>query len=252
MAPSPWSWHTVKDDENTIYDFAVVARHEVDDKPMQFKPVHSNERAFCWVDGSEAIFRREIGRQINVHTQRDRALGRAAEPKGEQSRGAVFQYDALAAGEELAGIILTETMDDATLLARLLATVTELGGSHNSGYGRIEIITGPVATGDAWREVPGNAANIAAGTSFVVMFLSDAIVREHETGQYALDVADELGRCLDAKLSPIAPPREDDEHEQRGVRRMSAVGGFNRTWGLPLPQAQAIARRQCLCFRRRS
>lgn len=236
MLPTPRSWFTVKGEESPVYDFAREIRSEIDDEPRQFSGVAGGAQPFCLVTGDEVCFHAPQ-RRVTVHTQRERAKGRATEDSG-----AVFQYEALAEGEIFAGYVLAEHPDDASLIASLLNRTLRLGGSSNSGYGRVDVTVEKSIdlTKERWREVPGSATPIAPGEPFVVTLLSNTLVRDHNTGQYTTDLKPALEDALGVALQTMQTP-DALEKEQRSGWSTEEVGGFNRTWGLPLPQAQAIS-----------
>lgn len=241
--PLPWSWLNVKDAEAQIYDFALAERREVNGQPVQFKAARGGDGMFCRVtrsaSGATVIRHEGKGREIKVHTQRNRMFGRALSEEQARAlkveRGAVFQYDALASGETYVGAVLAEDDADLALLAHLLPMTLSLGGSHNSGYGRVRVtvLGEPVAD---WRETGEPALDIPAGQSFVVTLLSDALLRDPATGQRTLDPAAALSAALGVTLTPAAAGVSG-----RSTARARNVGGFNRAWGLPLPQAQAVS-----------
>jgi CRISPR-associated protein Csx10 len=63
--------------------------------------------------------------------------------------------------------------------------------------------------------------------------LSESILRD-EYGQHTLDPLPALKRKLGERY-------ELTMNEERSFRKIEIVGGFNRKWGLPLPQVNAIA-----------
>ena len=237
MLPTPHSWFTVKGEDQPVYDFAQNVRVEVDGQIEQFSAVANEARAFCWVNGEHVYFY-SPQRRVSVHTQRDRPKGRARE-----GAGAVFQYDALEIGEQFTGMVLVDEKSDVDLVKPLLSHVSTLGGSSNSGYGRVRIDVGESIdlTEDSWRETPGPIASVAAGQPFVVTVLSDTLVRNQKTGQYTLELKSVLQETLGVELGILSSPEDtESEEEQRGARHIREVGGFNRTWGLSLPQSQAV------------
>lgn len=227
--PTPLSWFAPKGQDAPLFDFAVKTRFQLDGRPTQFQAV-AGEHPFCQIQAGEVSYWKP-GRQVNVHTSRDRRKGRALDKSG-----AVFQYDALAAGEQFGGLVLAETDTDGELLAGLLQQVTILGRSGNSGYGRVEIEVDPDWSKESWREVGGSIAGIPAEVPFLVTLLSDTIVRDPQTGQHSADLVPTLQELLQVELSYAAV----GDPEQRGTRRVQEVGAFNRTWGLPLTQAHAL------------
>ncbi|MGB9753771.1 type III-D CRISPR-associated RAMP protein Csx10 [Roseiflexus castenholzii] len=227
--PVPRSLFAVKDDETCVYDFAHKVIHELNAEKAQFVAAAKESQPFCWIDGNEMYFIAPQ-RRINVHTSRDRLMGRATE-----ASGAVFQYDALEEGQTFAGWVLADDDSDGEMLQSLLQDVQRLGGSSNSGYGRVSVEVGDLL--DPWRETPGQAQDIAAGQPFIVTLLSDALIRDPATGQNTWDVRFALQALLGVAVEYVQP-KEDEE--RRSVWRMEEVGGFNRVWGLPLQQAHAI------------
>ncbi|MDW8233852.1 MAG: CRISPR-associated RAMP protein Csx10 [Roseiflexaceae bacterium] len=232
--PVPRSLFAVKGDETRLYDFAHEVIREVNGEKAQFVAVARDSHPFCWIDSDEMYFVAPR-RRINVHTSRDRLMGRATEESG-----AVFQYDALEEDQTFAGWVLVEADEDVNLLTSLLQNVQRLGGSSNSGYGRVSVeIDDPVdVVQRRWRETQEPIQGIAAGQPFTVTLLGDALIRDPATGQYTWDVRPVLQEVLGAAIEYV---QQEGGEERRSVWRVEEVGGFNRTWGLPLPQAQAIA-----------
>lgn len=157
--------------------------------------------------------------QVNVHTQRDAVRGRAT-----TEAGAVYRYIALPAGMKLQGIVLTQNEADAKTLKDLLGAKILLGKARTAGYGHAKVETAPLPEG--WRET-GQGLNVAQAV--IITLLSPAIVRD-ENGQYSLDISPALSARLGKTVKINAP-----------MRRAEIISGYNRTWGLPLPQAIAIA-----------
>ena len=158
--------------------------------------------------------------QVNLHTQRDAEKGRATEDSG-----AVFRYIALPAGLILEGAILTENETDAGKLKTLLENKSiQLGKARSAGYGRVSIETRPIK--ENWREA--EAPPLQASKTFTLTLLSPALLRD-KNGQFGADVKNALTAHF-GEISTI-------EIEQK----TELVGGFNRKWGLPLPQQVAIS-----------
>jgi CRISPR-associated protein Csx10 len=158
--------------------------------------------------------------QVNVHTQRDAVRGRAT-----TDAGAVYRYIALPAGMKLQGVVLTQNSEDAqTLEALLKGKSILLGKARTAGYGRVSIKTAPLDKN--WREIDQSFAPSETST---LTLLSPALVRD-ENGQFSLEIEPALKAHLgeQIKLTQVH-------------RRPEIIGGFNRKWGLPLPQVTAIA-----------
>ena len=242
--PTPRSLFHVEGEESPIYDFALEVIDAVNEETVQFVGAARDSQPFCRIDDSN-IFFISPKRRINVHTQRDRVKGRATEVSG-----AVFQYDALEEGQTFAGWVLVDKDDDVELLSSLLRHIYRLGGSSNSGYGRVTVAVDAPQNIQVWREIPKQIVPIDAGETFVVTLLSDTLVRDPNTGQYTWDLRPALQQLLSVEIEHIHPIA--GEEEQRSVWRLDEVGGFNRAWGLPLPQAQAIVGGSVFVFRARS
>ena len=189
------------------------------------------EGRFVWIESEKSEIAPLFSptRQLNVHTQRDARFGRAT---GEA--GTIYRYNALAAGLQLRGVILT-TDDGAGQFEKLLRGATlSIGRARNAGYG--EVLVKEVEILDYWRETETyeSAGEINAGDQLQITFTSDALLRD-ENGQSTLNARTAIAARLGVlptslTLLPI-------------FTRISSkvVGGFNRKWALPLPQAIAIA-----------
>lgn len=158
--------------------------------------------------------------QINVHTQRDAMRGRST-----TEAGAVYRYVALPAGMQLQGAILTDNSTDAQKLKELLDSRSILlGKARTAGYGHAKVKFSPLPEG--WRET-GQSLNVTQKVALTL--LSPAIVRD-ENGQFSMDLAPALSARLGKKVTLGAVHRKAE-----------IISGFNRIWGLPLPQVIAIA-----------
>lgn len=157
-------------------------------------------------------------REIRVHTYRDRHAGRPTE-----NLGALFQYDSLAAGQWFAGAVISPSQEVAQSIKDLLADSDYiLGGSSSAGYGLVRLVGAQVDLN--WQETHGRIRPIKSGTQVVITMLSDAILRDAQ-GAPSHDIVQGTDLPLDTK---------------RYFVKMSMVGGFNRTWGLPLPQEWTV------------
>jgi CRISPR-associated protein Csx10 len=219
MLPTPLAWKTYKDDPNHkrgIVNFskAVISDPKVKKAPFPFYSVKD-----------DVVIKVKQQWQVNVHTQRDAVFGRA---KG-QGKGTVFRYEALPAGLHLQGVILADNEDDVTKIKELLQGSILLGKARTAGYGQAEVKVGENLS-PGWREDEYSEAPAGRVNEFQVTFLSDAILRD-ENGQLTLD----LLPALKAKL------KVEDLEVKNTFCQMEIVGGFNRQWGLPLPQSQAVA-----------
>lgn len=226
--PIPLAWQIQKGTDRPIYDLSVDPEPDVEgeDEP-QPKPL---SKSFCLLS-DDGVTLYEPEKRVNVHTQRDRKMGRATEGKG-----AVFRYEALAPGQTFCGVILCADETAADTLAPLLNNGTLLmGGSKNAGYGLVEI--GQVNRDANWSETPAPDTSLG---KLVITLLSDAILRDAD-GQYTGFLTSEM---LSEHLGVRVTLDRDCTHARHGV-----VGGFNRKWGLPLPQTPVARAGSVFAFR---
>lgn len=213
--PTPLAWKTYKDDESTgVENFA----HSIKSNP---KLKNASFGFYTLKDGT--VYKVKHEWQVNIHTQRDAVLGRA-----NTGKGAVYRYEALPAGLHLKGAVLTDTKEDAETLRKLLEPGSILlGKARTAGYGRARIITGDLDA--AWREDDTFPLPAGSVKEFTLTFLSDALLRD-DNGQNTMDPLPALKKLLQVK----------DLKVKSAFHKKEVVGGFNRQWGLPLPQGQAL------------
>ena len=230
--PRPQSWFTEKnqvvDDLGTFYDFTVLTN----DPLAQAKQLKAE---FCYFDvpfepldeedeESEPAPSPDVelfspAREVNVHI----AL---VDQNLRTDKNKVYRYDALAAGEVLAGAIIAPDDFDLEPLQTLLAENPDLflGGAHTAGYGHVQV--GALTLVENWTEYePADTADDVV----IVTLLSDTILRGPD-GQFSAD--------LDGKLADLL--KAPDLQAERKYQRVGLVGGFNRKWGLPLVQTWAL------------
>lgn len=219
--PVPASWRKKKYGDDAVgYDDAVRAGEPSTTEKLSsisgfadYIPMSQSENI-----GHAAIYKPE--RVINVHTQR------ARRSPDEQL---VYRYDALAADQTFEGLILCAADDDAAVLYELMSHKQQIhiGGARNAGYGLALIEPTLHSIHDEWREV-----NHRLDSTIILTLLSDVILRD-EQGQYApnynglTQALERHGISFDCDYVAL---------------QTTLVGGFNRKWGLPLPQTPALKR----------
>ncbi len=233
--PAPLSWHREKGEPSPLRDFAVEDIPENDSRQWRGVP------GKFWAPAGTGAGRLVAPlRHLAVHTARNRRLGRPQEPalaRPGEDPGAVYRYDALAAGQTFSAAILCE---DAAPLLPLLNGTLVLGGSRNGGYGSA-VIESADEKDVSWRET-GEVEGPAPEGLLIVTLLSDALLRD-AGGQFVAD-ANVVARAIAERLNVERLERRD------AFLRGTIVGGFNRKWGLPLPQASAVAMGSVFAFER--
>lgn len=243
--PCPLSWQVKKGEAEPIYDFAVAEPPRGGGADAQWQPVSSGTR-FCVVDAPRAAPGDEEAREedadyertpaavclarplfsINVHTARDREYGRPRE-----ASGAVYRYQALAPGQTFAAAVVCDPRD-AEFLQTLLSGTVQLGGSRSAGYGRA-ILSGVTLEKPGWREVGGQLPGEVCDPLMVTL-LSPALLRDAAGGGQFVAEPEAVRAAIAARLETSALKLE------KAFLRGQVTGGFNRAWGLPLPQALAV------------
>ncbi|MBW4603976.1 MAG: hypothetical protein KME29_31530 [Calothrix sp. FI2-JRJ7] len=226
--PVPLSWLKIKDDkysrygEMNVYDFSYRRHNE----NLSYKSL--DEGFCCIVDDDRDIILYQEGRHINIHNMRNRKKG-----KGIDGSGAVFRYDALLAGQTFQAAIICDNSDDVEKIKPLLEpSQVWLGGSQSAGYGYIEIDN--VEEFDNWSEL-GIDASLRGGRKLLrVTLLSDLILLD-KWGHYIVNPEAELVTELLQEYLDVGLELQDS------YTSTVLVGGFNRKWGLPLPQVPAFA-----------
>lgn len=190
------------------------------------------ERGFCLADYSYITVYQEK-RRINIHNQRNRQRGR-----GNEASGAVFRYDAIDAGQTFQAVVLCASEQDAKTIKSLLEPEKKtekinawVGGSQSAGYGHVTIELLPDE--DNWNEVKIDwEERIDRQNNLTITLLSDTILRD-ECGQHTTE-PEELVKLVTEALGVRL--KHLDTYSSSTI-----VGGFNKKWGLPLPQAPAFA-----------
>jgi CRISPR-associated protein Csx10 len=232
--PVPLSWFKDKDaklpepDERgsmPIYDRAI--EYELPNEDITPKRVEQN---FCTVCDQSVVLYSEK-RRINIHHFRNRKKG-----KGIKEQGEIFRYDALDAGQTFQAVILCQDKDLLDIIQRLIPDKTNiwLGGSQSAGYGKTQI-KDIKSLSDNWREVDNPFENRANGKKLNITLLSDIILR-NEWGQAVAD-----GNLIKAAIEETLGINLAQPKSVVIYGGSTLIGGFNRKWGLPLPQLPALS-----------
>lgn len=242
--PVPRSWYKDKGVEfsettdEDVYDFSKIP---VDEREENLSPKLLKED-FCTVEDKDVLFYR-VKRRINIHNQRDRKKGR-----GTEANGAIFCYDAIDAKQTFQAVVLCDSEEDKKIIEFLLEPeYIWLGGSQSAGYGHTIIQLVP--NDSDWYEVGiAPQERIERNEDLTITLLSHTIVR-NDCGQVVADpevLRHLLSKLLavDIQFKKIKYTNELGEQKEieDGIHASSTiVGGFNRKWGLPLPQTPALA-----------
>jgi CRISPR-associated protein Csx10 len=219
--PTPQSWRQLKDQENCVID---LSSSEAADDEESLERMGSK---FCSVL-SETIYLHQEQRRINIHNQRDRHKGRAT-----KNNGQIYKYESLEKGQTFQAVILCEREENGQTLQQLLeqSPILRIGGSQTAGYGKVRVSNIDVSKSSDWQEVDIPIDDRDHSGICRITLLSDAIMC-NDSGQYVVEPPTELMADLLRIPMPSLPMSY-----MNGI----TVGGFNRKWGLPLPQVCAIA-----------
>ena len=252
--PVPRSWFKCKDHELTkdepidIYDFAdedtkdkVTIPDSEDEDPILKSPKSLGDSLWNIEGGIVRLY--STARRINIHNQRDRSKGRSTKDQIDlvtkkvmrKGEGEIFRYDAIDVGQTFQSVILCETDEICGEILKLLQSKDDiwLGGSQSAGYGHCKISN--VQPPDSnWNEVNIPVAKRTSQDNLVITLLSNAILRD----EYGQPVAKpNLVKCEIEKILEIT-----DLPEVKPIYASNEnIGGFNRKWGLPLPQVPALS-----------
>ncbi|MFN6540720.1 MAG: RAMP superfamily CRISPR-associated protein [Nostoc sp. EkiNYC01] len=244
--PVPLSWYKNKDEENSSADVLDLSQYIPEKSSLK----RISEK-FCVVNESQVIFYEEQ-RRINIHNLRDRTKGRSSpikrNPNNNQviqdGEGAIFRYEALDSGQIFQAVILCEDNDRDTIESLLKPGDIWLGGSQSAGYGHAKIIqihTDKVDTnkGEEWSEIDIKIQNRVNRQKLIITLLSDTIVR-NDYGQVSVDPLS-IKQAIENKLEEKLKLEINLPQPASIFISSTVVGGFNRKWGLPLPQVTALS-----------
>jgi len=215
--PIPLSWRMEKSDreanDHSVWDFAL------EKEPLE-SPVHVPHE-FCRVDEDEeeiVVTFTHAKREVRYHNASPQRMSKR------KDSSTVFRYEAIAAGQRLCGVILGEE-EALEEIKDLLSQepLAHIGRSRSAGYGAILIEE--VTLVENFREFNPYGDNREDG-KVILTLLSDTILRHPKTGQWTDDLTLILGK--------------ESWSWQDAYYGTTVVGGFNRTWRLPLPQAVAL------------
>ncbi|MEG4801784.1 type III-B CRISPR module-associated Cmr3 family protein [Microcoleus sp. ARI1-B5] len=218
-----------EDSPTEIYNFIQLASPHRPDSPKRL------DDKFCIIDESGSISLYKELRRINIHNQRNRQKGR-----GTNSSGAVFRYDAIDAGQVFQAVVLCNFQEDADTIKSLLKPANNaetinawIGGSQSAGYGHVTVELLPDE--NTWTEIKIDwEERTQYRNKLTVTLLSDTIIRD-DRGQYTTDFQ-HFVKLMSKSLSLDTELKHIDTYASS-----LNVGGFNRKWGLPLPQVPALA-----------
>ena len=216
MLPMPRSWFVEKedrdDDEIEVEDAAVWATASELKRPERIGDDFA-------LNGDEYTYRFSARREISVHNASD---NRRRKKAGESQ---VFRYEALASGQRFFGAIVPAGNEQEELLSELkdlLGSSVLLGGSHTGGYGLVDIETSNI---QEWQEYTSEDASDRVS----ITLLSDVVL---PPAQPTEDILQSFARLVGLS----------HRNEFESVYwQPHIIGGFNRKWGLPLPQRWTIA-----------
>lgn len=216
MLPTPLSWRVEKDLRTA--PGATVADLAAGSGKVMIQPVSLVEPFYCMDAAPERPQLLNPARFMEIHNS-----GWKRRIKGEGD-SQVFRYEALAAGQIFTAVVLGADVkrfqDELSIQEGMLFSI---GRSRDAHYGRVEVHS--VRVEEGWAEAPGldsTQKNGEPGKRLALILTSDAILYD-KNGQPTLNLDAETGT-----------PAEEAWYRTR------LIGGFNRAWKQPLPQALAL------------
>jgi CRISPR-associated protein Csx10 len=243
--PIPRSWYKQKDEEPTenqptwIYDLSI----EQDD---ELESVKSISGQFCIFEkGYIRLY--QPAHRINIHNHRDRRKGRSSKQDDQpNSEGEIFRYDALDVEQSFQAVILCEEQDLPLYEQLLSQPDLWLGGSRSAGYGHTqlsyEIKSHKTQTDNKWQETQPLIDEDLDLECLTITLLSDTILSDHNGHPTANPLLIHTAINNTYRSSLPAPTLEHI------FSSTNLIGGFNRKWGLPLPQVPALAAGTVITF----
>ena len=223
MLPQPLSYLRAKQGGQLRFDAAGAAIN-VANLAQQHGPLAPARDGFVHLADNGMRSQRPL-RDVNLHVQRDRQLGRAT-----SDGGAVFSYDALASGQTFIAYVLCDDDGHANELLGLGLSRLWLGRSRSAGYGRVRIDLRRSA--DAVEDpAAADADGIESGDWAVLTLLSDALLHDEHGEPAACWSPGVLERLLGIPVTMC---------EERSWSALRTHGGHNATWQLPTPQHAAL------------
>ncbi len=238
MLPVPQSWRREKGASQTesvlrVCDFSIEG-----DEDDLVSPKGFTDGEFWYRKGS-SVYGHRPERRVNIHNQRDRTKGRSSKKENNpDTEGAVFRYEALGAGQTFQSAILCTAQDGETLQILLENPDVKLGGSRSAGYGHAKLTMEEIAD---WQESNIAARGRAEEEGTTLTLLSHTLLRD-EWGQPTAD-PNLLTEAINYTLGT-----EGLTAVSHIFSSSTLIGGFNRKWGLPLPQVPALAAGTVLVF----
>lgn len=221
-------------DKIDVYDLSVAKENDLQSPKSLNEPF--------WVEDGKNIRLYSVDRRINIHNLRDRRKGRSASDKLhpetrqvlEERNGEIFRYDAIDTGQTFQGAILYDEVDEEAIQKLLNISDIWLGGSRSAGYGHVKI--SEIKINNSWSEIKSSPEKRNSDNILKITLLSDLILRD-DCGQYAAIPPTQL---IAEFLGKQSEELEMLVNEYKTYMDSVFVGGFNRKWGLPLPQVLAV------------
>lgn len=181
---------------------------------------------------------------VNIHNQRDRPRGR-----GIEGAGAVFRYEAIAPEQTFVAAIICDNDNDALIIEKRIPERFWIGGSRNAGYGEVRIDNIKVDVGwsevrpyemiDTFEDEDNKPLSDNDPTRLTITLTSDMIIRAYDGGYSTASPDVQISTLLGVSLKL---------DKTRTALGSTLHGGFNRTWGLPIPHTPALTAGSVLTY----
>ncbi|MGV9170564.1 MAG: hypothetical protein ACOC38_11570, partial [Promethearchaeia archaeon] len=230
--PVPYSYREEKYNADAVHDLAGLDYANWPDvqlKPLQYEYVNYTAADRYGVNTKTSS---------QLHHQQDRKAGRPM--REEEGRGTVFVYQYIERDQSFVGLIVVRGENEIEInnlvkdFRDMMKDRIFVGRSRRASYGGNARITLKERLD---REIPLTGMSgvvtedIEKGEILRVVMLSDTVIRNQQTGQIdPSSISDEIVVATGQRVKVV-----------RKYTSSRIAGGYNRKWGLPLPQSQVAA-----------
>jgi len=210
--PTPLSWRNIKDGDQIIYNLGFA-----DDQYPGYS-IEKVQPPFCFLFNYDEKPGTYLVTPDDWYSLHIRKPSQGVKPR----ESAMFRYHSLDTDQVFTGWVISQDETQLENVKELFSANEEIciGRSHQSDYGSVQFSFAEKSTANF------DEVNVYMGPmdgKFSLTCLSDVLIRDPDTGFFTLSIEQVLG---------IKP--------RKVFASSTLVGGYNRLWNLPIPQAYAI------------